>query len=349
PKVSIQIVTWNSREYIGDCLDSIFSQTFKDFTVLIIDNASTDGTVEFIEKKYKNIYILRNSKNLGFSRAHNQGIKLTNSKYVFVLNPDVILEPTFLEEIIKKAEKNKKIAAFGGKLLKIKFIPYHRWLSGDAGFTNRELNEKIKTNVIDSTGLKIYRSRMVVDRGEGQEDKGKYNKQEKVFGISGACVLYRRKALEDIKIFDEYFDEDFFAYKEDVDLAWRLQLRGWSALYCPNALAYHFRSTIGHRGKLNRIDISKQAKKSPRVNFFSYRNHLWLILKNDYWQNFFCHSFFIFWYQFKKILWLLIFRPKILFQAELSFWRRFKKMLAKRKHILRNAKVNAKEIKKWFY
>lgn len=335
PKVSIQIVTWNSREYIGDCLDSIFSQTFKDFIVLVIDNASTDGTAEFIEEKYKNVYLIRNSKNLGFSRAHNQGIKLTNSEYIFILNPDVILESDFLERIVKKAERNKKIAAFGGKLLKMKFV-------------NRELNEKIKTNIIDSTGLKIFRSRRVFDRGEGEKDNKKYNREEKIFGISGACVLYRRKALEEIKIFGEYFDEDFFAYKEDVDLAWRLQLKGWSALYCPDAFAYHFRTTT-YRTGVNRIGISKHLKKTAKVNFLSFRNHLWLILKNDYWQNFLYHLPFIFCYQFKKILFLLFTQPKVLFQAELSFWKGVRKILRKREMILKNAKIGPKEIRKIFF
>lgn len=345
-KISIQIVTWNSLKFLPDCLESIFQQTFKDFLVLIIDNASTDGTIEFVEKNYPKVRIIKNSKNLGFARAHNQGIITTQSDYILVMNPDVILEPDFLEKLIEVAEEDKRIGSLGGKLLKIK--------SGD-----QEIAERIKTNIIDSTGLKIFKSRRVIDRGEGEIDKGQYNQPEEVFGISGACVLYRRQALEDVLVprikadisvnprndqrksmftEGEYFDQDFFCYKEDIDLAWRLQLRGWKAIYLPEAKAYHFRS----------VSISERFNKSPLVNFFSYRNHLWMLLKNDYFSNFLRHLWFIFWYQLSKELYLLFTQPDVLFKGSLAFWQGFSKMYKKRKYIIKRAKIKAEEMRKWF-
>ncbi|MGB9609207.1 MAG: glycosyltransferase family 2 protein, partial [Minisyncoccia bacterium] len=194
---------------------------------------------------------------------------------------------------------------------------------------------------------------------------GQYDKQEEVFGISGACVLYRRTALEDIKIPTnygnfmkiqkdnsqfvdsqticrlasswEYFDQDFFSYKEDIDLAWRLQLRGWKAIYVPGARAYHFRS----------VSISNRFSKSQWVNFFSYRNHLWLLLKNDYLRNFLSHIWFIFWYQLAKEFYLLFTQPKVLLKGSFAFWQGFSKIYRKRKYILKNAKIKAREIKQW--
>jgi GT2 family glycosyltransferase len=332
-KVSIHIVTWNSLKFLPDCLSAIFSQTYQNFSVLVIDNASSDGTVEYLAKHYPNIYLIRNNINQGFAKAHNQAINLSSAPYVLVINPDVILEKDWLERAVAKMEENKNIGSLSGKLLKIRFADI-------------EIREKVKTNIFDSTGLKIYKNRRVVDRAEGEEDKGQYNQEEEVFGLSGACVLYRRIALESIKLKikncqsktgEEYFDEDFFAYKEDVDLAWRLRLAGWQNIYSPELVAYHFR----------RVALSHRFSQSKWVNFLSYRNHLWLLLKNDYWSNFFRHFCFIILYQLAKELYLFFTQPIVLFKASFSFWQGFLKMWRKRQYILKRAKIKPKEIRKW--
>ncbi len=185
--VSIHLVTWNSQKFLSDCLSAIFNQTYKDFSVVIVDNASSDGTIEYLEKNYPSVYLIRNAKNLGFAEAHNQAITLTSAPYILVINPDVILERDWLEKVVEIMEKDDQIASAGGKTLKIRF--------GDM-----EIQEKIKTSIIDSAGFKIYKNRRVVDRGEGGEDEGQYDKSEEVFGLSGSCILYRRLALEDVKL-----------------------------------------------------------------------------------------------------------------------------------------------------
>lgn len=345
PRISIQIVTLNSQRYLKQCLDSVFDQNYKDFSVLIIDNASNDNGVRFIKENYphtetKGPFFLQNVKNLGFSRAHNQGINLTKSELILIMNPDVILEPDFLENLVKVMEKDTRAGSAGGKLLKIKF--------GDP-----EIDEKTKTNIIDSTGLKVLKSRRFIDRGEGEEDKKQYDKKVNVFGISGACALYRRSALEDIKFpllkgqtlksskqdKGEYFDEDFFAYKEDADLAWRLQLRGWKSVYAPKARAYHFR--IG-------ASSGRRFSQSRLVNYLSFRNHLWVLLKNSYCSNFFLHSWTILPYQLFKKFYLLFTQPFNFIKSGLSFCVKALKMLKKRKHILQNAKITPKQMRKWF-
>jgi GT2 family glycosyltransferase len=312
---------------------------------------------------------------------------MTDSEYILVMNPDVILEPDFLERIIDVAEKNKKAGSFGGKLLKAKI-------------TNIESNKEmalnplkfgalmhpnwciVKTDIIDSTGLKIFKSRRVIDRGEGEKDTGQYDRQEEVFGISGACVLYRRKAIEDVlprinadetrinadirlrpdicrdyggqvsvnlrpakrnqrkSAFaeGEYFDQDFFCYKEDIDLAWRLQLRGWKAIYVPEAKAYHLRT----------VSIANRFSKSAWINFLSYRNHLWILLKNDYFRNFLLHLWYIFWYQLAKEIYLLFTQPLVLWKGSFAFWQGFFKMYKKRRYIMKNVKIGAREIRQWF-
>ena len=345
-KVIIQIVTWNSEKFLKDCLDSIFQQTFKSFSVLIIDNGSTDKGMEMVRNDYSkekikekfkrktSIFIFQNNKNLGFSQAHNQGFNLCRSEYVLVLNPDVILQPDFLAKLVRIANKEKKFGSFGGKLLRI--------MTGDA-----ECGEKIKTDIIDSTGLNMLKNRHFVDRGQGEKDKGQYDRLTDVFGISGACVLYRRRALEDVKINDEYFDQDFFAYQEDIDLAWRLQSGGWPALYAPQTRAYHYRGA-GLKEKANLFEIAQaHFQRSKMIEFFSYRNHLWLLLKNLCWSDFFHYFLWILLYQFGKKIYLFFTKPKILFKAGFSFFSKFGKMLKKRKIIREKAKIRPKELRKW--
>ncbi|MDD4995900.1 MAG: glycosyltransferase family 2 protein [Patescibacteria group bacterium] len=374
-KLIIQIVTWNSEKFLKDCLDSIFYQTFKNFSLLIIDNGSTDRTLDIVknysqekikEKFGRNnkLFVFYNNKNIGYSRAHNQGFHLQKSEFVLILNPDVILEPDFLNQIIKVASKEKRTGSFGGKLLKIK--------SGDC-----ECEEKIKTDILDSTGMRLFKNYHFIERGQGEKDQGQYDKQTNVFGITGACVLYRRVALEDVKIFKiniarlrshqvratagaqfsnqiknlegigEYFDEDFFAYQEDVDLAWRLQIAGWLSLYVPKARAYHYRGTgLKERPNLREI-IKGHLSRPAQVEFFSYRNHLWLLLKNLQTRNFFSGFFWIFLYQLGKETYLFFTKPKVLFKGGISFFLGCGKMLKKRRMIMKQARVLPKEIKAW--
>jgi len=372
-KISIQIVTFNSKRFLKDCLDSIFRQSLQDFSVLVIDNASNDGSFDFVKNNYSSekikqefgsfsrLFAVRNARNLGFSQAQNQGIIFTDSEFILIMNADVILEPDFLENLVKAIEPNEKIGSAGGKLLKIKL--------GD-----QEIEEKIKTDTLDSAGLRILKSRRFIDRGAGEKDKKRYDKKTEVFGISGACVLYRRSALEDIKVpivnshkclptqagtrasraegedapfAYEYFDQDFFAYQEDNDLAWRLKLRDWSAVCAPQAKAYHFRS-MGISGKLGLLKTAQAHLRRPKlIEYFSFRNGLWLLFKNDFCINIFFHLYFILFHLALKKIYLLFTQPINFIKSGLSFYQGLPKMFRKRRYIIKRAKISSREIRKW--
>lgn len=343
-QISVNIVTWNSMKYLPALLASLREQTFKNFSVLIIDNASSDGLIDFIREKYSEMTILRNFHNRGFSAAHNQGIRYARSlnkagslenQYVLVTNPDIILTPSYLEEIVAAAEKNPQAASFGGKLLRVE-------QSGDDG-----LEETITTDVIDTTGIRILTSRRVVERGAGEIDQKQFDNDRDVFGISGALVLYRLSALDAARIGENYFDENFFSYKEDIDLAWRLRLAGFGANYVPEAKAYHFRRAFG-REKSGPFEFIRNRKtKSDLINFLSYRNHLLLLAKNDFAVNFFIHFLWIAPYEFGKWLSILVFEPQTL-RAWFSFWKSMPRVLGERKYALNKAAAKPKEIRNWF-
>ena len=339
PKVTIQIVTWNSLKYLPFCLKSIFSQTYRDFQVLVVDNNSQDGTVDFLRNNYPEVTVFQNKKNLGFAKANNQGIKLFNSPFIVLCNPDIIMAEGWLGKIMAKAEavSHKDYGSFGGKLLKLRVI-------------NADLGEFEKTNLIDSCGLRIYPNHRVSEINAGQKD-GELSEDE-VFGHSAALVLYRRLALDNCLYKSkanpsgEYFDEDFFFYKEDVDLAWRLQLLGFKSLFVPEARAYHIRSLAEADIKTAKGIMKNRHRQSSFARRHSYRNHLLVLVKNESLKNLFKYSPFILWYELRKIIYILLLEwPTVPALGEaLKLWPR---MLKKRKFNFSQAKINPVEMRKW--
>ncbi|MFA5029428.1 MAG: glycosyltransferase family 2 protein [Patescibacteria group bacterium] len=341
PKVTIQLVTWNSLRYLPECLKSIFDQSYRDFQVLIIDNNSQDATIDWLKLNYPQVAIFQNKKNVGFSRANNQGIKLLNSPYVVLCNPDIILSTDWLGKIMASVESDsdKQYGVFGGKLLKLKIV-------------NWEISELEKTKIIDSCGLRVLKNHRVLELGAGEAEEG-WNKQQEVFGFSGALALYRREALETCLIKTksnpqgEYFDEDFFCYKEDVDLSWRLQLLGWRAWLNPQAVAYHLRSLGGSEKIGFRQIFGNRRRQSTFSRYYSYRNHLLVLLKNEFLINLIKYGPRIFWYEFKKFCYLLLFEWSSLSAAGEAI-RLLPKIFSKRKLIFKKTRVEAGYLRKWF-
>lgn len=338
-------------KFLPDVLSSIAKQTCRDFAILIIDNGSNDGTVEFARSNYPDVRILRNTHNLGFARAHNQGIELafalwksyptsdSSNHFVLVTNPDIILEPDFLECLLSGVDTRSDAGSFGGKLLR--------------AFDGRgeEADVPWKSDIIDSRGLLIRKNRSMQDRDSGVLDTEEFSNIEDVFGFSGALCLYRASALEDVKIGREYFDEDFFLYKEDVDLAWRLRLRGWNAVYNGAARAYHYRSLsepmVVQSPKNIMKYIQTRKTRSPRSSIYSYRNHFLTILKNDYAVNFLFSFPRIAWYELRKLMFISLFEPRTLLAITMILVK-VPNMIRKRILIMRGAKVGAREIREWF-
>lgn len=253
PLVSINILTYNGESLIEDCLQSVLDQTYENLEILVIDNASTDKTVEKIRNSP--IRIIKNKENLGFAAGHNLGIRESKGEYVLCLNQDVVLDKNFVKYAIEAMEKDNPIGSVQGKLYK-------------------------HGKILDTTGLTALKNRRFINRGQGEEDKNQYHAGE-IFGVDGAAPVYRRDALEDTKIINEYFDEDFFCYKEDIDLAWRMRLYGWKAVYEPRAIAYHLRGA-GDSAVRKPMAIIRERKKISRLaKFYSFKNQRLMQIKNE--------------------------------------------------------------------
>lgn len=261
-KVTVSIVTFNSRREIGRCLDAILAQTAPSFQVVVWDNGSTDGTAQFLQSwSDSRVSVFLSQENVGFCVAHNRAIAGCDSEFVLILNPDCYLAPDYLEKAVQAAMDDARIGSVAGKL--------YRLHSADQSIESarRELR-------LDATGMFLTPSFRHFDRGSNEPEAGRFEKPEWVFGVTGAAAFYRRLMLEEITVEGEYFDEAFFAFREDADLAWRMQSAGWRCLYAPDAVGYHLRKVFPD----NRSQVAKV------INMHSVKNRFLFRLNNVDWK-----------------------------------------------------------------
>jgi GT2 family glycosyltransferase len=316
PKVSIHIVTYNSAATIAPCLESLQRQRFTDFSTLVMDNASTDDTVEQV--KAMGFEVIANPRNVGYAVAHNHAIGQTQSDYVLTLNPDVWLDPDFLTHMVRALDASPQHGSAAGRLLRVDHL-------GDT------------PDLIDSTGLVMSRSRRQRLRHDGLSLERAPTHPSLIFGPDGAAAFYRRAMLEDIAINGEVFDSDFFMHKEDIDLCWRAQLRGWSSVYVPEAVGHHVRGfRPGQRGRV-----------SADMRFYAVRNRYLLMLKNDapahFWRDFWAIAL----YDLRILVYILL-RERESWRAFPAAWDMRRPVLAKRKIIQARRKVEWRSLRRWF-
>ncbi len=247
-KVSAIVVTWNSKDDVAACLDSLLVQSVKPIEIIIVDNASHDGTPDFVASKFPEVKLIRLEENEGFARGNNLGVQAASGDWLLLLNPDARLTPNWIELLLEFADNKKMVGALGGLL----------WRSG------RELPER---TVIDSVGIEIYLSRRVRDWGSSESRDFLPTTPMPVFGVCAAAALLKRAMLDDVAIAGEVFPERFFCYYEDADLAWRAWRRGWQAWTIPSAEGFHRRGGSALGSRFSR--------------YYTHRNRLWMILRND--------------------------------------------------------------------
>ncbi len=240
PRVSVVIPNLNGRNLLGDCLTSLEQQAFRDFEVILVDNGSDDRSVDFVKDSYRWVgKIIENSENAGFARASNQGIEVSEGDYVVLLNNDTEAHPQWLEELVKAADGNPGAGMFASKTL---------------FFDNR--------NTLDTTGHLFYPDGLNRGRGRLEVDRGQYDDRTDVFFPSGCAALYRKAMLDVIGL----FDESHFAYGDDTDIGIRGRLAGWTCLFVPGAIVYHYYSMT-------------TGVYSPAKVFLVERNRIWIVWK----------------------------------------------------------------------
>lgn len=241
--VSILIVNYNGFEVLDPCLTSLGKSTYPNFEVIVVDNGSTDGSAEKVEKKYKEVTLVKAGKNLGFAGGNNLALKSASGKYIVLLNGDTEVEPDWLDRLVKFAEKTPDAGVFASKVL---------------FFDNKK--------VLNSAGgcCDIYGFSPL--RGTFDKDIGQYDKQETVFYAHGAAMMVRRSLIEKIG----FLDEDYFIYHEEMDFCWRTWISGSKVYYVPEAVAYH---------KLSQRNFYAKEKRAKR-QFLVKKNRISTLIKN---------------------------------------------------------------------
>jgi GT2 family glycosyltransferase len=318
--VTIAIVTYNSEEYIERCLQYVLEQDYPRREIIVVDNASTDRSAAIVRKFGTAVRAIYNPKNVGFAAGQNQAIAQSQAEWILTLNPDVRLSPKFVSAMVAAGESDRAAGSICGKLLA---------MGSDFAIPAAPL--------FDSTGIYMTLNLRHFDRGSRTPDQGQYDRCEYVFGGTGAACLFRREMIDDISIDGEFFDSDFFAYREDADVAWRAQLLGWKCLYNPLAIAWHVRKVLPE----NRTSLP------PVVNMHSVKNRWLLRIKNTTFDLYRRH-------------WLAITARDVIviggcllreWRSLRAFWlvlRYSKSAFAKRRAIMRRKRVTDAYIAAWF-
>lgn len=325
---AIIIVNWNGRRFLSNCLNAVYGQSYKEFDVYFIDNGSTDGSIEFVTKNYPKTKVIPLQENTGFAKGNNVGIweafKDNEVKYIVCLNNDTIVDRNWLKELIKTAKRNKKIGMVSSKAF---------FITGEIQNAGLGLERALQIN--KNGGISI---------GYGLKDKNPNLKKEiEIFAPSGVGPLYKREMLAQIGL----FDEDFFAYAEDLDLGFRGRLNGWTCLLSPNARLIHLHSKT-------------EGSASPFKSYYCERNTLLTAFKNlPFWmlirflfENIKLKLSYIYKKNqsvqklksnigIMKMLWILI-------KANFVFLILIPNFLIKRWKIQHTKKVSGKEIQEWF-
>jgi len=318
--VSVTIVTYNSGRFIKRCLESVLDQNYPFKEIIVVDNNSTDGTIDILEPFEDRCRIVYNEENIGFAAAQNQAISLSSAEWVLTLNPDVLLLQGFLEALVSAGSLDPRVGTVCGKLLT---------MTATFDFPEEPL--------VDSTGIYFTPHLRHLDRGSLEVDNGHYRNYEYVFGATAAAALYRREMIEDIAVNGEFFDSDFFVYREDADVAWRAQLMGWKCLYAPYAKGYHVRKALpGNRRAL-----------PPEINMHSVKNRFLLRMKNMT-GDLYRRNFFSITARDIVVVGCCLVWEHTSLRAFPFLIRNWKSVIAKRREIMARVRVDDEYIASWF-
>ncbi|MEP6639940.1 MAG: glycosyltransferase family 2 protein [Chloroflexota bacterium] len=325
-RIAVSIVLFDSADDIVAGLEALADQARQPDTVVVFDNASSDDGAERAARVMPTAQLVRSPVNIGFAAGHNRAIALAPADVHVVLNPDCRLAPGFLEAAVRALESDPTAGSVTGRLLRF------RHDSPDSG----PLEER-PDDILDSTGMVGQRNRRVLDRAAEQAANGRDLQPAYVFGASGAAAVYRRAMLEDVAVGGEMFDEAFFAFREDVDLAWRAQLLGWRCRYVPAALARHRRRVAPGRrsilpARINRISVANRWRMiAKNETMIGWASDWWAIGARDL-----------------GVLAYALFREPRTIGAVLDMVRDASRLRAWRRDIMRRRRTPDREVLAWF-
>jgi GT2 family glycosyltransferase len=307
PEISIIIPTWNSIRLLQHCLGCLAEQIFQNFEIIIIDNASSDASIENLDEKWPTLMfqIKKLSSNLGYAVANNMGARLAHGKWLALLNADAFPEPDWLEKLLHAAEENPEYKIFAS-----------RQIQANA------------PELLDGAGDAYHITGLAWRQDYNQSSKDHGHQMGEVFSACPTAALYSREVFLSVG----GFDEDYFSYFEDVDLGFRLRLSGEKCLYVPEAVVHH-------------VGSASTGKRSDFSVYYGYRNMIWTFVKNMpfplFWLFLPLHIgtllFFVIYLTLRG-------QGKVIGKAIFDAMRGLPKMLKKRQEIQRNRKITSREL-----
>lgn len=250
PIISVVTINFNGKQFLKRCLDSVLLEKQRPFEIILVDNGSTDGSPEFIRKQFGNekklkLIILR--KNVGAAKARNIGVQNSSGKYVLILDNDTKIKPGWFDKIIDFINQHPNLGLAQPKLL------------------------TMHTNKFNYAGDFISPFGFLIERARGVEDQGQFDRVDKIFSLNIASAFFRKQVFEELS----GFDEDYYLYWEETDLAWRTWLAGYQVLFAPNVVAWHAFGT-----KEKNKQYYKARWKFYRSTYFGCRNMITTLIKN---------------------------------------------------------------------
>lgn len=295
-QVAVVITNWNGCRYLETCLRSMFAQDYQDFKVYVVDNASTDDSVAMVRRYFPQVELLQNDSNLGLCTANNRGILTTQAEFVLILNNDTELRPDCLGQLVRALQADPRLGMGASKMLLTQ-----------------------PRDMVESAGIIVDRAGIAWGLESGTFHTSGSTAPEPVFGACGGAALYRRAMLLEIGL----FDEDFFVYFEDADVAWRGQWAGWQCVYVPGAITYHAHSATIKEG-------------SPFKTRLLGRNKVWMICKSYPWPYLLWYSPLIVAFELMSIGFAVTTRRGLpALQGRWEALRTLGRMLAKRRQMVR--------------
>ncbi len=320
PLISIIILNYNGIKFLKVLFDSLLKTTYSNYEIIMVDNYSTDDSVNFVQKNYPSVKVYGTGKNLGYAGGNNFGIKKANGEIILLLNNDIEVTPNWLNPIIEEFQSDENIAACQPKILQMKNRNYFEYAGASGGF-------------LDIFGYPFLRGR-IMDTIE--KDEGQYDDNIDLFWASGAAIAIHKKVLEQSGL----LDEDFFLHMEEIDLCWRILLQGKRIRVCTDSIIYHFGGGSLQQGNFKKI-------------YFNHRNSVFMMLKN-----YSTHRLLYLLpvrIALDKITFLkglITFDTKLLKSLFMAYkWLiiNFKLIMKKRKIVQQNRKVKDKALDKLFY
>jgi GT2 family glycosyltransferase len=331
--VSILVPTYQDMDLLESSLPTFLRQSPNELEVIIINNDPSQNVRDWAQSRLeREVTVLEMGYPSGFARAVNTGVAASNGEYVMFCNADLFVSEDYVDEMLAFFEVHPRAGCAAGKLLRY------------------DLDDDRETDVIDTAGLIMHRNRRATVRGEGLKDSGHLERVEEVFAVDGAGLFARRRALESIRIGDEYFDGSFFMYKEDWDLCWRLRLAGWECWYLPSAIAFHGRTSrgLGEKSYLSSVlEFHRNERAKPDfVRMHSMKNQWAMLIKNEDGYSFLRDFPFILAREGLVIAYNLVFSPRTLIAIP-RFLKLIPETVRKRREIKRRQVVSPKAMRRW--